>query len=109
MVAKCIGAVTVEPKATLRKKNEYRLTMSDTIKNTRLLISNLGGSELKAVASNEGLQELFKQKQALIAEMNRAKRAAADQAAEPYLAAIDEIDNAYAVMLTFLGNNQNKD
>ena len=76
--------------------------MSDLIKQTRLSVSNLGNSELKAVASNEGLQELFKQKQALIAEMNQAKRNAADQAAIPYLEAINEVDEMYAVLLTLL-------
>ena len=54
--------------------------MSDLIKSVRLSISNMGGSELKAVANNEGMQEMFKQKQALIAEMNTAKRQAADAA-----------------------------
>lgn len=80
--------------------------MSDIIKSARLSVSNLGGSELKAVAANEGLQELFKQKQALMAEMNVAKRAAADAAAEPYLEAIAEVDNMYAMLLAMLGDNR---
>jgi hypothetical protein len=83
--------------------------MSDLIKQTRLTISNLGGSELKAVADNKNLQKLFEQKQALIAEMNQAKRAAADQAAEPYLEAIAKVDETYSLFLTFLGDNKNKD
>jgi hypothetical protein len=83
--------------------------MSNAIKNTRLMISNLGGSELKAVANSETLQKLFLQKQALIAEMNQAKREAADEAAKPYLEAIQSVDEKYSFMLTFLGNNQNKD
>jgi hypothetical protein len=82
--------------------------MSDTIKQTRLLISNLGGSELKAVSDNKNLQKLFEQKQKLIAEMNLAKRAAADRAAEPYLESIAKIDETYALLLTFLGNNKDK-
>lgn len=80
--------------------------MCDVIKSARLSVSNLGGSELKAVAANEGLQELFKQKQALMAEMNVAKRAAADAAAEPYLEAIAEVDNMYAMLLAMLGDNR---
>ncbi len=80
--------------------------MSDVIKSARLSVSNLGGSELKAVATNEGLQELFKQKQALMAEMNVAKRTAADAAAEPYLEAIAEVDNMYAMLLAMLGDNK---
>lgn len=83
--------------------------MSDTIKQTRLLISSLGGSELKAVSDNKNLQKLFEQKQKLIAEMNFAKREAADRAAEPYLESIAKIDETYALLLTFLGNNKGKD
>ncbi len=80
--------------------------MSDVIKSARLSVSNLGGSELKAVAANEGLQELFKQKQALMAEMNVAKRNAADAAAIPYLEAIAEVDQMYAMLLAMLGDNK---
>ena len=80
--------------------------MSDLIKQTRLSISNLGGSELKAVATNESLQELFRQKQELVAEMNQAKRAAADLAAQPYLEAIKEVDEMYAVLLVLFSNNR---
>ena len=80
--------------------------MSDLIKSVRLSISNIGGSELKAVADNEGMQEMFKQKQALIAEMNTAKRQAADAAAAPYLEEIAELDQMYAMMLTMIGDNK---
>lgn len=83
--------------------------MSDLIKQTRLTVSNIGGSELKAVANNENLQKLFKQKQELIAEMNQAKRKAADEAAQPYLEAIAEVDKTYAFLLVFLGDNKNKE
>jgi hypothetical protein len=83
--------------------------MSDEIKNTRIMISSLGGSELKAVADSKVLQKLFDQKQKLIAEMNQAKREAADAAAKPYLEAIKEVDETYAFMLTFLGDNRKKD
>ena len=81
--------------------------MSDVIKSARLSVSNIGGSELKAVAANEGLQELFKQKQALMAEMNHAKRIAAELAARPYLEAIAEVDQMYAMLLAMLGDNKN--
>ena len=83
--------------------------MSDLIKQTRLTVSNIGGSELKAVANNANLQKLFQQKQALIAEMNQAKRQAADEAAKPYLEAIEAVDKTYAFLLVFLGDNKNKD
>jgi flagellar biosynthesis/type III secretory pathway chaperone len=78
------------------------VTMSDLIKNARVYASNLGKSELRAVLNNEHLQELFKQKQALVAEMNQAKRAAADLAAEPYLEVIEEIDQTYSILLKMI-------
>lgn len=78
--------------------------MSDLIKNARLYASNLGRSELKAVATNETLQELFKQKQALTAEMNQAKRIAADEAAKPYLEAIYEVDQTYSMLLKIISS-----
>ena len=55
--------------------------MSDLIRSVRINIASIGGSELKAVSSNESLQELFKQKQALMSEMNAAKRKAAKRPA----------------------------
>lgn len=80
--------------------------MSDLIKQTRLMVSNLGGSELKAVSSNATLQKLFDQKQRLVSEMNQAKRKAAEEAAEPYLKAIDEVDQTYSMILALIGNNK---
>lgn len=80
--------------------------MSDLIRIARINVANLGGSEIKAVATNEGMQELFRQKQALIVEMNAAKRQAAEAAAQPYLEAIREIDQMYGMMLTFIGDNR---
>lgn len=80
--------------------------MSDLIRSVRINIASIGGSELKAVSSNESLQELFKQKQALMSEMNAAKRKAADEAAQPYLDAIKELDQMYGMMLTMVGDNK---
>ena len=80
--------------------------MSDLIRQVRINVANIGGSELKAIASNESLQELFKQRQALLSEMNMAKRKAADDAAAPYLEAILEVDQMYSMMLTMIGDNK---
>lgn len=79
--------------------------MSDLIRQVRLNLSRLGGNELKAVASNEGMQELFSQRQALISEMNAAKKRAIAQAAEPYEEALKELDQMYSMMLQFIGDN----
>ena len=77
-----------------------------TVKEIRAVISQLGGSEIKAVATDENLKELFAQKQLLYAEMNTAKRLAAEQAAKPFLDAIAQIDKDYAFLLRFIGDNK---
>lgn len=76
--------------------------MSDLIKKIRNNIATLNGSELKEVANNESLRELFSQKQTLILSMNVAKRKAAENAAKPYLESIEEIDKMYAVLLMLI-------
>lgn len=77
----------------------------DIIRRVRSNIAKLSGSELKAVANDESLRELFAQKQNLTAEMHLAKKVAADNAAKPYLEAIAEIDKMYAMLLSFRGDN----
>jgi hypothetical protein len=79
--------------------------MSDLIRQVRLNLNKLGGSELKAVADNEGLKELFSQRQALISEMNAAKKRAIAEAGAPYESALTELDQMYSMMLQFIGDN----
>jgi hypothetical protein len=79
--------------------------MSDLIKKARLRISEIGTSELQAIADDETLKEIFAQKQELISEMNQAKRKAADDAAKPYLDAIEELDKTYAFVLVLTSGN----
>ena len=74
----------------------------DIIKKVRSNLAKLGNSELKAIASDEGLQELFAQKQALLLEMNAARTAAAHAAALPYQEAIKDLDRMYAMLLTMI-------
>lgn len=74
----------------------------DILKRARTNIAKLGSNELKIIANDESLQELFAQKQALLIEMNNAKRKAAEEAAKPYLETISELDKMYAVLLTML-------
>ena len=76
------------------------------VKKVRNTIAQLGGSELKALATDESLQELFTQKQILHAEMNAAKRKAAEEAAKPFLESIAEIDIMYGMLLRFIGENK---
>ena len=78
--------------------------MSDLIKTVRKNISSLGNSEVQLRSNNEGLQELWQQKQQLMAEMNIAKKKAAEEAAKPYLEAIAELDEMYATILALTGS-----
>ena len=78
--------------------------MSDLIKTVSKNISSLGNSEVQLRSNNEGLQELWQQKQQLLAEMNAAKKKAAEEAAKPYLEAIAEIDEMYATILALTGS-----
>ena len=80
--------------------------MSDLVSRIRKNIAEVGGNELKARATNDGLKQLWDDKQLLLAEMNKAKRAAAEDAAKPYLELIKEIDEQYAVLLQFVGDNK---
>ena len=80
--------------------------MSDLVSRIRKNIAEVGGNELKARATNDGLKQLWDDKQLLLAEMNKAKRAAAEAAAKPYLELIKEIDEQYAVLLQFVGDNK---
>lgn len=79
--------------------------MSDLVSRIRKNIAKMGGSEAKAIATNSGLKSLWADKQALLSEMNSAKKAAAEEAAKPYLELIAEIDEQYAVLLQMVGDN----
>ena len=82
--------------------------MDELVKNVRLQVTSLGGSEVKAINDNDGLKELFEKRQALIEEMNAAKRKAADEAAKPYIDAIAEVDKMYSMLLTMVGDNNQR-
>lgn len=79
--------------------------MNEVIKRIRSSIISGGGSELKAVANDEGLKVLFAEKQRLLSEMSKVKKEAAEKAAEPYLELIKEIDEQYAMLLQLIANN----
>ena len=69
------------------------------LQQVREQLKNIGSSEFEAVASNENLQALFDQRQALKAEMNAAKKEAAARAAEPYEIELDRIERQYALYI----------
>jgi ribulose kinase len=65
----------------------------------RKALLKIGASETGDVLGNEMLQGLWGQIQDLRAEMNEAKKAAAAEAAKPYLEAIEQIEKRYAMFL----------
>ena len=79
--------------------------MTDLVNRIRANIAALGGSEIRAIANNDSLKVMWNDKQALLAEMNQAKKAAAEAAAKPYLELISEIDQQYAFLLQMIGDN----
>lgn len=79
--------------------------MSDMVSRIRANIVEMRGSEVKAIATNDSLKALWNDKQALLAEMNRAKKQAAEEAAKPYLDLIQEVDIQYAFLLQMIGDN----
>lgn len=58
-----------------------------------------GMSEAEVLANRDAIQGLFGQIQDLTREMNLAKKAAAEQAAQPYLDSIEQIKKRYALMM----------
>lgn len=78
----------------------------DIVKRIRRNIAIAGGSELKAIATNEGLKGLRDDKQLLLIEMNKAKKTAAEEAAAPYLELIHDLDEQYAFLLQMIGENR---
>lgn len=74
--------------------------MKDLIKSVRISAFRSGGSELQTLALNDGLREIFVQRQKLIAEMNSAQIKAAKEAAQPFLNALEDLDRQYAMILS---------
>ena len=79
--------------------------MSDLIKVIRKNVAEMGGSEVKGLATSSGLRQLWSYKQQLIEEMNAAKKSAAEEAAKPYLELIADIEEQYAFYLQMIGDN----
>lgn len=72
---------------------------SEVLKSVRKRLSELGNSEFSAREDQPALVEMWEKMQDLREEMNEAKKAAAAEAAKPYLEAIQEIEKRYAMLL----------
>jgi len=79
--------------------------MTDVVSTIRKNIAHAGGSEAKALISNDSLRDIWLMRQEIMQAMNRAKKNAAEAAAIPYLAKLAEVDRQYAFMLQMVGEN----
>lgn len=77
------------------------MTPLSTLSKIRNKIAKNGGSEISEFQTDNDLKELWQSKQELLTAMNKAKKEAAEKAAEPYLNLIRDIDEQYAVLLQF--------
>jgi hypothetical protein len=75
------------------------------LKEVRARIAKLGNSEFAAVADQPMLRQMWEQIQDLRAEMNEAKKAAAAEAAKPYLETIEQVEKRYAMLLKLSSSN----
>lgn len=82
------------------------MSSDDVVKSVRRTIANIGGSELQVISNDEYMLELFARKQKVLAEMNAAKKKAAEEAAKPYLTEIADLDQQYAMILVLTGDNK---
>lgn len=62
-------------------------------------LAKIGDSDVDLRANSQTLADLWNQKQELIKEMNVAKKQAAEEAAKPYLQAINKIEQNYTMIL----------
>lgn len=67
----------------------------------RELVSS-GGSEVDIRQNLPSVSDLWKEIQVLKAEINEAKKKAAEEAAEPFLERITELEDQYALALKLL-------
>ncbi len=76
--------------------------MGDVLANVRKSLNKGGVSEIQLHHKHEDLRELWEERQGLLSEMNVAKRKAAEQAAQPYLEKLQEIEQNYATILSLI-------
>lgn len=79
--------------------------MTAALYKARKAVAHSGGSEVFCLVNNEGLHELWKQRQAILEQMNIAKKAAAAAAAAPYLDMLVELDEEYSMLLRMIGES----
>lgn len=77
----------------------------DVLYNARMYAAKEGTNEPKAMVENISLNELFKQRQQIIAEMNSARLDAIIAAEQPFKKQLEELDQQYGMLLMLTGKN----
>lgn len=90
--------INISSKILISSRLEGACIMS-VLAQVREKLASANNSELSAIENQPALLEMWKRLQELREEMNVAKKAAASQAARPYLELIDIIEKKYAVLL----------
>lgn len=83
------------------------MTKTSILASLRKQLMESGSSEAEVLADG-ALQDLFENIQALTLEMNEAKKAAAAEAAQPYLETIEKAEKQYAMMVKLSATRSSK-
>lgn len=83
--------------------------MKNFVDVVRKNLANDGGNEVKALISNEGLLDIFQQRQALVTEMNNERQKALVMIELKYKDKLEELDRMYAMTLTMVTDTKNSD
>jgi len=67
-----------------------------------------GLSEAEVLANSGGIQGMFQELQDLKREMNEAKKKAADEAAKPYLEALEALEKRYSIFVKLSARDSRK-
>lgn len=79
--------------------------MNQNLTGARITIAQLNGNEARVISTNAMMKDLWTRRQALMLEMNEAKKRAAEEAARPYQEQIEDIDTQYALLLHLVSDN----
>lgn len=81
---------------------DRQLTVLEQVRRT---LKSSGMSEAQLSADHDAVKGLFGRLQELREEMNEAKKAAAAEAAAPYLAEMEKIEKQYAMLIRLSASN----
>lgn len=82
--------------------------MTNRVDKARHTIAESLGNEAKALNESPGLNDLFQQRQALLANMAQACKNAVEKAKQPFIDELERIEKEYAMLLQLVGDNKEK-